>query len=275
MKELRFTKMSGAGNDFVVFDNRDGRIPESRAMLVRQVCERRLGVGADGVLIVEPSDRTDFKMRYYNSDGGEAEMCGNGGRCISRYAYLNGIAAESMSFETIAGVHRSQVIDENVKLGMVDPFDARFRFGISLNEHEITAHSINTGVPHVVVFVDDVDEIDVPKLGRKIRYHSMFCPEGTNANFAQIVDRTHFRIRTYERGVEDETLACGTGTVAAAAIGGLFGRLDSSVEAETRSGSILKVYFDIEEENARNVFLEGDAKVVFEGRLTDEAVALP
>jgi len=275
MKELCFTKMSGAGNDFVVFDNRDGRIPESRAMFVRRVCERRLGVGADGVLIVEPSDRTDFRMRYYNADGGEAEMCGNGGRCISRYAHLRGIASDTMSFETVAGVHRSQVIGENVKLEMIDPFDARLGFHVPLKDREIAAHFINTGVPHVVVFVDDVDEVEVFDLGREIRYHPVFQPDGTNANFAQIVDRRHLRIRTYERGVEDETLACGTGTVAAAGIGGFLGRLDSPVEAETRSGLILNVYFEIEEDALGRVFLEGDATVVFEGELTGEAVALP
>lgn len=275
MKEIRFTKMSGAGNDFVVFDNRDGRIPELRAMFVRQVCERRLGIGADGVLVLEPSDRADFRMRYYNADGGEAEMCGNGGRCISRYAHLRGIASDTMSFETVAGIHRSQVIGEHVKLEMIDPSGAKLEFHMPLKDEELGAHFVNTGVPHVVAFVDDVDAVNVFDLGREIRYHSMFQPDGTNANFAQIVDPTHLRIRTYERGVEDETLACGTGTVAAALVGGLLGRLGSPIEAETRSGLILKVYFEIEEGALQNVFLEGDATVVFEGKLAGEAVTLP
>ncbi len=267
MSSLRFTKMSGAGNDFVVFDNRDGGIPEERAELVRWVCARRLGVGADGALFVEQSEATDFRMRYYNADGGEAEMCGNGGRCISRYAYLNGIAGEKMIFETLAGRYRAEIMGEHVRLEMVPPKDIRLQFEIGMDGNELTVNFIHTGVPHAVVFADRIDDIDVPELGRKIREHGKFGPDGANANFVQVVDPGRIRIRTYERGVEDETLACGTGTVAAVLVGALLKRLQSPVEAVTQSGLTLTVYFDLKKGKFANVFLEGNAEVIFEGAL--------
>lgn len=281
--KLQFAKMSGAGNDFVVFDNRDGRIGADIGELVRRVCSRGLGVGADGVLVVQPSTEADFRMAYYNSDGGEAEMCGNGGRCISRYAYLNGIAGTSMTFETLAGLHHAEVVGENVRLGMMDPHGERMHIDLSLGSDRgyetITGSFINTGVPHFVVFVNDIEKIDVRDLGSLIRYHRKFAPAGANANFVQIIDSHSISIRTYERGVEDETLACGTGTVASAVIGAMTGRLISPVGASTRSGLELKVSFENDGGKVTRVYLEGDAKLVFEGALLDpwilEAVASP
>ncbi|MFH1007240.1 MAG: diaminopimelate epimerase [Candidatus Latescibacterota bacterium] len=272
MSHMRFTKMSGAGNDFVVFDNRRGGIPEERAAFVRRVCARRLGVGADGALFVEQAASADFRMRYYNADGGEAEMCGNGGRCIARYAYLNKIAGAKMCFETLAGCHRAEVIGERVRLQMVPPKDIRLQFEIGMDANELTVNFINTGVPHVVLLADRIDDIEVPTLGRKIREHVAFAPGGANANFVQVVDPGHLKIRTYERGVEDETLACGTGTVAAALVGALLGRLESPVEAITRSGLTLTVYFDLEGEKFQEVYLEGNAEVIFEGTLAQDGM---
>lgn len=269
-----FVKMTGAGNDFIVFDNRNGRIPEERGTFVRRLCERRMGVGADGVLLVEPSATYDFRMRYYNADGGEAEMCGNGGRCISRYAYMKDIAGKRMSFETIAGIYRSEVVGENVRLEMVDPKDIQLHSEIEVNGRRFPIHSVNTGVPHVVAFVEDVEAVDVVNVGRAIREHERFAPAGTNANFVQVLGPNRIKIRTYERGVEDETLACGTGTVASAVLGGLLGTLAPPVEAETRSGLILTVHLDLDGSTVRNVFLEGDARVVFEGTLSEEWIRL-
>ena len=280
MSELKFTKMAGAGNDFVVFDNRDGQAPEERTAFVRRVCARRLGVGADGALFVERSDTADFKMRYYNADGGEAEMCGNGGRCISRYAYLYGIAGEKMVFETIAGRYRAEIVGEHVRLEMIPPKDVRLQFEINVDGKELTVNFIHTGVPHVVLFANRIDDIDVRELGRKIREHEKFAPAGTNANFVQVVDPGRIKIRTYERGVEDETLACGTGTVAASLAGALLNRLRSPVEAVTKSGLILTVHFDLqgsalkgsspEGQQFTEVFLEGNAEVIFEGTLAQD-----
>ena len=269
MTRLKFTKMSDAGNDFIVFDNREGKMPEERSEFVRRICQRRFSVGADGVLILENSNRAHFKMRYYNADGGEAEMCGNGGRCISKYAYLKKIAPKKMSFETVSDVHHAEVNGKNVKLRIQDPHGLTLYLPIEVNHQEINVNFINTGVPHVVLFVDNLAAIDVKKLGEEIRYHQKFIPEGTNANFVQVTNPGHIKIRTYERGVEAETFACGTGTVAAAVIGAVLGRLKSPVEATTQGGAVLKVCFEILDNQARNIFLEGDARVVFEGTLSD------
>jgi diaminopimelate epimerase len=206
-------------------------------------------------------------MRYYNADGGEAEMCGNGGRCISRYAYLKRAAGTKMSFETMAGMHHAEIVEDQVKLEMTDPADIRLGVSLEVDSDVLEIDFANTGVPHTIVWVDDVDAVDVVSLGPKIRYHRTFAPAGTNANFVQVTAPNAMTIRTYERGVEDETLACGTGTVAAAILGGLTGKLQSPVEALTRSGLLLKVYFDLEGEQVKQVFLEGDAVIVFEGVL--------
>ena len=267
--EIAFTKMVGAGNDFVVIDNRDGVIPEgsSRGELIRSWCTRRLGVGADGALLVETDEPTDFRMRYYNADGGEAEMCGNGGRCIARFAYINGIVSEKMTFTSMAGVHEAEILDSEVKLGMTPPCDIALHESLDIDGvlHEV--HLINTGVPHVIEFVDDVDSVDVTGTGSAVRYHERFQPAGTNANFVQLVDERTFRIRTYERGVEDETLACGTGTTGAAILGSLLGRFSSPVTGITRSGLPLTIHFNRNNDSVTNVFLQGEARIAFSGTL--------
>ena len=267
---INFVKMSGAGNDFIVFDNRDGNLPEDREVFVRRICQRRLGVGADGVLFVEDSPSFDFKMLYYNADGGEAEMCGNGARCVSRYAYLGGIAPQKMTFETAAGQYGAEVKGENVKLAMVDPFDIELNFKLELGIGRVNASFANTGVPHAVIFLENVESADVFNLGKEVRYHERFQPKGTNANFAQILSPDRIRVRTYERGVEDETLACGTGAVAAAVVAGLLKDVAPPVDVITQSGGTLKVDYNVENDKVKNIFLEGDAVVVFEGKLTNE-----
>lgn len=267
MPSMPFTKMSGAGNDFIVFDNRQGRIPQERGPFVAHICRRRLGIGADGVLVLELSGSVDFKMRYYNADGGEAEMCGNGGRCVSRFAYLRGAAGRTMEFETQAGVHRSEVIGDRVKLDLPDPTEIRLDLALKVDGQALAVHFANSGVPHTVLWLDDVEGVDVLGLGRKIRHHRDFAPAGTNADFAQVTGPHTMAVRTYERGVEDETLGCGTGVVATSVLGGLLGLLRSPVEALTRSGVALKVHFDLEGGRATHVSLQGDAVVVYEGTL--------
>lgn len=274
--ELPFAKMVGAGNDFVVIDNRSGIVPdgERRTQLIRTWCHRRLSVGADGVLLVEPATDAHFRMRYYNADGGEAEMCGNGGRCIARYAYLRGIAPERMEFVTIAGRHRAQIRGADVKLGLTDPTGLKLGHVLKLPDGLHTVHLLNTGVPHAVEVVDDVEAVDVVGIGRTIRYHEDFVPAGTNANFMRPLDRHTFKIRTYERGVEDETLACGTGTTAAAILGAILGHFESPVVGITRSGLPLTIHFDRLADSASrngervaNVYLEGNAETPFTGTL--------
>lgn len=268
-KQYSFTKMSGAGNDFVVLDNRDGKVPEEgRAKLIETWATRRIGIGADGVLLVEPPENggADFRMRYYNADGGEAESCGNGARCISRFAYLIGAAKENMKFETKAGLYEAIVIGEEIRLTMSDPHSLRRDVPLDLpGVPGGKADYINTGVPHVVIFVDDLKSVPVDELGRKIRYHEAFAPAGTNVNFAQNLGNDHIAVRTYERGVEGETLACGTGSVAVGLIAHLKGTAKSPVSIHTSGGPILKIHFEAKGESFTGVKLEGEARVVYEG----------
>jgi diaminopimelate epimerase len=269
---IPFMKMSGAGNDFVVIDNRDGQV-DATPEFISKVCARRLSVGADGLLLVErPQDASSaFRMRYYNSDGSEAETCGNGARCISRFAHLHGIATDNMSFETAAGPYTADIVGDGVKLGMSSPTDVRAEFTVALTAGNLSAASANTGVPHVVYFVDDVDALDVVALGRETRYHEDFAPAGTNANFAQTLEGGSLRIRTYERGVEDETLACGTGAVAAAITAARRGKATSPTIVRVQGGFDLLIHYTNDENGIHDIYLEGDARVVCAGELREEA----
>lgn len=272
MNAIHFSKLSGAGNDFIIIDNRQKIIPEDNSEFIRKVCARRVSVGADGLLLLENSDVADFKMRYYNSDGSEAETCGNGARCISRFAYEEKIvSSDKMSFETKAGIYNAQIIGKNVKLQMSDAVDLRLNFPIELKSGKFQISFVNSGVPHVVYIVDDLNKIDVVDIGRETRYHNNFEPKGTNVNFITIKDESNIYIRTYERGVEDETLACGTGSIASAIVAGSMGKVKSPVTVNTWGGYKLKIYFELTQNGARNVFLEGDARIIYKGYLTEEA----
>ncbi len=272
MNAIHFSKLSGAGNDFIIIDNRQKIIPEDNSEFIRKVCARRISVGADGLLLLENSDVADFKMRYYNSDGSEAETCGNGARCISRFAYEEKIvSSDKMSFETKAGIYNAQIIGKNVKLQMSDAVDLRLNFPIELKSGKFQISFVNSGVPHVVYIVDDLNKIDVVDIGRETRYHNNFEPKGTNVNFITIKDESNIYIRTYERGVEDETLACGTGSIASAIVAGSMGKVKSPVTVNTWGGYKLKIYFELTQNGARNVFLEGDARIIYKGYLTEEA----
>ena len=269
---LDFKKMSGAGNDFIVIDNRTGVVPEQgRRERFEAWCQRRVGVGADGVLLVEPPEDQahHFRMRYYNADGGEAESCGNGARCIARFAHLIGAVPDTMSFETLAGPYRAEIGKLDVTVGMSDPFDLRREIEIEVPDlFEDEVDYINTGVPHVVVMVNELELAPIIELGAKIRFHSEFSPAGTNVNFVCKRNDGGLDIRTYERGVENETLACGTGAVASALIAHLDGYGVSPVPVHTRGGTILTVHFENRGEMFSNIQLQGEARVVYEGSLT-------
>ena len=260
--------MNGAGNDFVVCDNRDRRFQLDRETIAR-LCDRHRGVGADGLLAVEPSEGgADFRMRYYNSDGGEAEMCGNGARCFARFAArLLPSVPDVLSFETQAGLIRASFAGDLVTVNMSDPHDFRppeLIGGGVLGE----VHFINTGVPHAVVFVDDVESVDVAGLGAAVRWHSAFAPKGTNANFAQILAPGSLILRTYERGVEAETLACGTGVCAAALLHHVATGAQSPVSVKVRGGDTLQVAFERKSDGGfQSVALTGPADFVFEGTM--------
>ncbi len=266
-KMLKFTKMNGAGNDFVMLDNLDGRL-ELAPGEIAHLCDRHRGVGADGVLIVErPANGADFRMRYYNADGGEAEMCGNGARCFARYASRITGREGAVSFETPAGVIRAECQGENVRLAMSQPRDLALDREIRLAGRTVLAHSVNTGVPHAIVFVEDLGKTDVRGLGAALRYHQDFAPKGTNANFVEVIDERTAAIRTYERGVEDETLACGTGVVAAALILHEKRGAPSPVAVRVRGGDTLLVSFEKEGGVYRDVSLTGPADFVFDGEI--------
>ncbi len=271
---LTFYKMSGSGNDFILVDNRGGSVDEENVdRLVASICRRKLSVGADGMILIEESDRADFKWRYFNADGGEVEMCGNGGRCAARLAYLKGIAGPRLSFETMSGVIRAEVTGERVKLEMPESTIAELDYLLKVEEETLTVSSITVGVPHVVIWVTDVEASPVFKAGRAIRNHERYAPAGTNVNFVKQLDDGTFAIRTYERGVEDETLACGTGSVGTALIAATKGMTTSPAVLHTRGGEDLKVYFEKSGESFSGVFLEGEARVIYEGKLSKEATA--
>ncbi len=265
---IPFYKMHGGGNDFVLIDHRAQFIPEAgQPSFARRVCHRQVGIGADGLILIEDSAKADFRWRFYNADGSEPEMCGNGGRCAARFAVLHGIAPEKLSFETLAGLIPAEVQGRRVKLALGGVGDFNLHQTIPLDEISVTGHFVRVGVPHLVVPVDDLEAAPVSERGRLLRFHQMFQPAGTNVNFVVFSGPHDLSIRTYERGVEDETLACGTGSVAAALAGACLGKLDSPVAVHTRGGEILNVYFKPQGGACGEVYLEGDALVVYQGEL--------
>ena len=264
--------MSGSGNDFIIIDNRKGIITAADiATFVRNVCCRRMSAGGDGLILVEKSDAADFKWRFFNSDGSLAEMCGNGARCVARFAYVNNIAGPDMSFETDAGIVSATVSDRRVKINMPDPDNLILNDGLELATGPLLFSRVNTGVPHVVVPAEDIDSAQVVKIGREIRHHQKFKPVGTNVNFISLRPDGVVAVRTYERGVEDETLACGTGAIACAIVLAAQLKKTSPIDVETKSGGHLRIYF--KEKNGRffDIFLEGDARIIYKGKLWEDA----
>jgi diaminopimelate epimerase len=274
MKGSPFWKMSGSGNDFILMDHREVAWKGwDLSVLTRKICRRRLSVGADGlILLVPPRDpQNDFAWRFFNSDGSEAEMCGNGARCAARFAQLKGLAADRMRFETLSGVIEAEVQGERVRVRMGEAFKRPKEKVVRADGGDHRLIDINTGVPHAVRFVEEVEAEDVVNLGRAIRYHEAFAPAGTNVDFVQIVDPQTVKMRTYERGVEDETLACGTGAVASALAANFLGKAHSPVCVVTRSGRTLTIHFESRQDGYGPVYLEGDVQRIYEGQLLPDA----
>jgi len=271
-KKIPFYKMSGSGNDFILIDNRQGLVQdEILEQLIVGACRRRMSVGSDGLILIEKSEQADFRWRFYNADGSRAEMCGNGARCAARFANLVGIADIKQSFETDVGPVSAEIINDRVKIGMTRPAGLKTDQNLDLGGTHLSYDFINTGVPHAVIFCDDIEDVDVFGTGGLIRFHDAFAPAGTNVNFMQILNRKAIAVRTYERGVEDETLACGTGCVAASLVAALRHGWDSPVDVRTRSGGLLRIYFKQQETKFSDVYLEGDARIIYEGNLWEEA----
>ena len=273
--DVPFTKMVGAGNDFVVVDNRNS-IVTTGSSFARRVCDRRFGIGADGLLLLEKSDASAFKMEYFNADGSYGGMCGNGGRCISRYAFLNKIVASNIfSFEALGHQYRSTMIGDNVELQLKNPTD--FRINQKLTDSAVVMyHFVNTGSPHCIVFVEDnrdlfltsFDDEDIEKYGKLMRFHAAFSPHGTNVNFVKILAPSIIQIRTYERGVEAETLACGTGAVASALISNVVKTISFPITVKVRSGEDLSVRaHKFSEFGFDEVTLLGSARIAYNGTI--------
>jgi diaminopimelate epimerase len=260
--------MNGAGNDFIVIDNRSRDIRLQPAQIAR-LCDRHRGAGADGVILLVPceSGRADWAWDFYNSDGSAAEMCGNGARCFARFVRrLTGVAP-AIRFETRAGIVTAQFNGEAVKVNLTAPRDLRLNEEISLSIGPSAVHSLNTGVPHAVLFVADADKAMVQSLGAEIRQHPRFAPRGTNVNFVQVLGPNSIRVRTYERGVEGETLACGTGVTASALVASALRGFTSPVRVRVQGGDVLEVSFEGKGGHFENVGLSGPADFVFEGRM--------
>jgi len=263
---INFSKAVGTGNDFIVIDNREN-IVKDPISLTKRMCKRKHSVGADGVLLLEKSSSSDFKMRIINPDGSEVSMCGNGARCAAMYAFKNTWVKEYFSIETDAGILEAAIIEGQVKLKMTDPVDLEQTKDILINSETINGYFINTGVEHFISFVDDIENVQVKKTGKEIRDHETFTPAGTNANFVKVIGDNDIIIRTYERGVEDETLACGTGATASAIMANIVKGVRSPVNVLTRSGEYLKIYFNVDGDQVTEVYMQGPARIVYNGTI--------
>jgi diaminopimelate epimerase len=265
---LTFTKMNGAGNDFVLADNRAQNIHLTTAQIV-QLCHRQRGVGADGVILLIPctSGKAEWAWEFYNSDGSVADMCGNGARCFARYLQNLLGAKEGISFETGAGIIHATFHGARVTVNLTNPRDFKLNEKITLSTGVHTIHSVNTGVPHAVMFVPDADQAMVQSLGKEIRHHAHFAPKGTNVNFVQQFGDGSIRVRTYERGVEGETLACGTGVTASALVSARLRHFTSPVKVQVQSGDLLEVGFKETAGEFGAVQLTGPADFVFAGQI--------
>ena len=265
---VNFTKMSGAGNDFVLIDNRAQTIPLDAAQAAR-LCDRHWGIGADGLIALKPcaSGKADWAWDFYNSDGSLAEMCGNGARCFGRFVRRLTGAQHGFTFETRAGIVTARFKGDAVAVTLTAPKDLRLHETVALSIGPTAIHSLDTGVPQAVLFVPDADRALVQKLGSEIRHHPHFAPRGTNVNFVQWPGGNAIRVRTYERGVEGETLACGTGVTASALIAAELHHLQPPVAAQVLGGKVLEVSFEKSGGQFSNVVLSGPADFVFEGRI--------
>lgn len=259
--------MHGAGNDFILSDDREGLFPAADRAWLNRIANRRTGVGCEGIILIQRSNSADFRMRFFNPDGSEVDMCGNGARCVARLAYEIGAAPAKMSIETGAGILRAEMFTDQILLYMTAPHDWRLRRHVGTSAGDMDYSFVNSGVPHVVVPVADLDGVDVRRHGAEIRYNHDFAPAGTNANFIHVTGSHSLRIRTYERGVEDETLACGTGIVASALVAGKLGLVQAPVAVTCASGDVLKVNYTLTPDSAENVTLLGPAAHVFQGSM--------
>lgn len=269
MNKIKFTKMAGAGNDFIIIEQ--SKTPNLKKLAV-QSCDRTNGIGADGLIVLDKSNKCDFKMRIINADGTEAEMCGNGARCMAAYIVKNKKTKKKIfSMETLAGTIYGVAQGEQATVTLSDPTGYREDISIDVNGRNITVSYIDTGVPHTIIFVHSVKHIDVHNIGRDVRNHDEFKPRGTNVNFIEQISDNLIDVRTFERGVEGETKACGTGSVASAVVTYLkanpqvVNKKNAGMRVKTKSGEVLKVTFNLNNRLVSDVRLSGSAKFIAEG----------
>lgn len=264
--------MTGAGNDFVLIDNRRQNLRIKWPDFAPRACNRKFGVGADGLLVLERSSIADCRMEYFNADGSYGGMCGNGARCLARYV-MSQAGREDLYIEALGYIYRAEVLGTQISLEMKEPNSLIFDKQLSLFESKIIGHYVDTGAPHFVVFASDLpnnlglklEAIDVDTIGRGLRNHPQFAPEGTNVDFVELVSKNRIAMRTFERGVECETLACGTGAIASSVVTSLVAGLGPPMSVNCRSGEVLKVSFDKIGKRINNVRLRGNASLLFSG----------
>lgn len=256
--KLHFYKYQGTGNDFIMIDNRSSDFPKKDVKIIEKLCDRRFGIGADGLILLEQSINQDFSMVYFNADGNEGSMCGNGGRCLVAFARQLGVISNETTFDAVDGLHYASIENGIISLKMIDVSEIQKH-----NEHSF----LNTGSPHQIRFCDSVAAINVKETGAKIRYGAPYFEEGTNVNFAEKIDANTFKIRTYERGVEDETLSCGTGVTAVALAMHHIGKTEKNLLTLQTPGGNLKVSFDKQNDYYKNIWLIGPAIQVYKGEI--------
>ena len=266
--KIPFWKMHGAANDFILVDDRACTFPTTDRTWLMDIMQRRTGIGSEGILLIQPSKTANFRMRFFNPDGGEVDMCGNGARCIARLAHELGVAPAKLSIETPAGQVRAEVAGDRVRLHMTEPKDWRLNATLMIQGEPTPYHYVVCGVPHVVMEVENLDSYDVAAIGQHIRHDKAFQPSGTNANFIEVTGPDSLRVRTYERGVEGETLACGTGITACGLIAGKLGLVKTPVKITAASGDVLEVNFRPTADGATDATLYGPAVHVFKGELS-------
>ena len=258
---MLFWKYSGAGNDFILIDDREQTFPIDKT-LISNLCRRKISIGADGLILLQHSSLADYRMRIFNADGSEAEMCGNGLRCLVKFILQVADIKALYTIETLAGIHTARYNADDVIVSMTPP--SKIIWNQKILGYKV--HTINTGVPHATIFLDDIDNIDLNTIGKEIRYHKKFQPDGINVNIAKKLPNNTIKIRTYERGVEQETLACGTGATAVA----LTSKLKPPISILTHSRDTLIINFS----NNKNITLQGPTQLIYQGKIklgTDHA----
>lgn len=265
--QIKFTKMHGAGNDFILIDDRELTVPWEDYQLMSAIATRRTGIGCEGIILVQPSEKADFRMRFLNPDGTEVELCGNGARCVAEFARSLGIAKKSMTMETSVGLVDAEICDQGVKIWVPDPSNKDYNVTLDIPQGSFTGHVVSIGCPHFVVPVKNeiLDTFDVHGIGQALRQHSHFSPEGINVDFVSYVQPSRIRMRTFERGVEAESGACGTGAVAAAVAGVEVEGITLPVKVTTSSGYELTVDGNWYSRKCTGMTLTGPARKVFEG----------